>query len=99
MTDASATNPTSLTSAFNIRAPKFQPKTETEIRVGVRKESDGSTVHVRAGKVISRMWADGSRDSHGAEVKLKDLQQRAVQERERRLEVARMAQAHKRPSV
>ena len=101
MTDQAATNtPTSLSSAFNIRAPRYLPKTETEIRVGVRKESDGSTVHVRAGKVISRMWADGSRDSHGAEVKQRALQQRAVQEKDRRLEVARMAQSRKHhPSV
>ena len=54
-----------------------QPKCENGIKTGTRKKTDGSTIQVRAGKIMSRFWADGSKDKYGAEVKLKDLKQQA----------------------
>jgi len=83
---------------FNHKAPAKEIKTESDIKVGVRKKSDGSTVQVRAGKIISRHWADGSRDSHGAEVKLSQMRQAAVEYCSRVTEDARVAQLRMNPA-
>ena len=77
-----------LSNHFNHKA-----KTEGDFKIGVRKKTDGSTVHVRAGKILSRIWADGSRDTDGAEVKQSKLKQQAVAEKERLREQARAAKA------
>ena len=54
-----------------------QPKCENGIKTGTRKKTDGSTIQVRAGKIMSRFWADGSRDKYGAEMKMKALKEQA----------------------
>jgi len=82
---------------FNHKAPPKEIKTESAIKVGVRKKTDGSTVHVRAGKIISRQWADGSRDSHGAERKLNEMRQAAVEACQKRTEDGRLALLRMRP--
>lgn len=82
---------------FNHKAPPKEIKTESDIKVGVRRKSDGSTVQVRAGKIISRSWADGSRDSHGAEQKLNELKRAAVETCQRVTEDARVALMRVRP--
>jgi hypothetical protein len=82
---------------FNHKAPPKEVKTESDIKVGVRKKTDGSTIHVRAGKILSRHYADGSRDSHGAERKLNELKQAAVEACVRRTEDARVAKMRIRP--
>lgn len=86
-----------LSNHFNQNALKQQKtvKTEEDIRTGVRTDSYGNTKFVRAGKIQRMVWADGSKDSHGAEVKLKAKQQQALAEKERQREVARQAQARK----
>lgn len=38
---------------FNHKAPPKEIKTESDIKVGVRRKSDGSSMFVRAGKVVS----------------------------------------------
>src|SRR5438045_3030519 len=82
---------------FNHKAPPKEVKTESDIKMGVRKKSDGSTIHVRAGKIMGRSWADGSRDSHGAERKLNELKQAADEACRKRTEDARLAQLRIRP--
>lgn len=68
---------------------------ENDLKVGDRKETDGSTLRVRAGKIISRIWPDGAKDKYGAEVKESKLKQQAIAEKERRRQ---LAQAVKAPS-
>lgn len=89
-----------LSSHFNSNATKQQKtvKTEDEFRTGMRRDSYGNTKFVRNGKIQSMIWADGSKDSHGAEVKLKSKQQQALAEKERRLEIARQSQTNKPPA-
>ena len=72
-----------LSSHFNSNA-----KTECGIKVGVRKKSDGSTIQVRAGKIMTRFWPDGAKDKYGAEVKENKLKQQAIAEKERRRHLA-----------
>ena len=81
-----------LSTHFNQNASKLQKtvKTEDDMRTGVRKDSYGNSKYVRNGKIQRIVWADGSRDSHGAEVKHSKLKQQAVAEKERRLEQARV---------
>jgi hypothetical protein len=81
-----------LSNHFNQNAAQQQKtiKTEDDIRTGVRKDSQGNTKFVRGGKIQRIVWADGSSDSHGAEVKLSKLKQQAVAEKERRREQARI---------
>jgi hypothetical protein len=69
----------------------FHAKTECAIKVGTRKKSDGSIIHVRAGKIMSRFWADGSRDKYGAEVRNNRLKELALAENNRRQEAARVS--------
>jgi hypothetical protein len=38
---------------FNHKAPPKEIKTESDIKVGVRRKADGSSMYVRAGKVVS----------------------------------------------
>ena len=80
---------------FNQNAVKSQKviKTEDDMRTGVRKDSYGNSKYVRGGKIQHIVWADGSRDSHGAEVKLGKLKQRADEARQRRLEQVRASKA------
>jgi hypothetical protein len=54
-----------------------QPKCENGIKTGTRRKGDGSTIQVRAGKIMSRFYPDGSRDKYGAEMKMKALKQQA----------------------
>jgi hypothetical protein len=70
-----------LSNHFNQNAAKQQQiiKTEDDMRTGVRKDSYGNSKYVRGGKIQRIVWADGSRDSHGAEVKHSKLHQRAVE--------------------
>jgi hypothetical protein len=77
-----------LSNHFNLNAAKQEKiiKTEDDIRTGVRKDSYGNTKYVRGGKIQRIVWADGSRDSHGAEVKMSQLKQRAVEAKQRRLQ-------------
>jgi hypothetical protein len=79
-----------LSSQFNQNAVKEEKtvKTEDDIRTGVRKDSQGNTKFVRGGKIQRIVWADGSRDTHGAEVKQSKLNQEAVAEKERSREQA-----------
>lgn len=42
----------SLSIKFNHKAPKKEIKTENDIKVGVRRRSDGSSMFVRAGKIV-----------------------------------------------
>jgi len=71
-------------------------KSEEDIPASTRRDSYGNTKFVRGGKIFKpTAWADGSKDSHGAEVKLKAKQQQAHAEKERQLELARQAQANK----
>ncbi len=81
-----------LSNHFNLNATKQQKtiKTEDDMRTGVRKDSYGNTKFVRGGKIQRIVWADGSKDTHGAEVKLSKLKQQAVAEKERRSEQARV---------
>jgi hypothetical protein len=81
-----------LSNHFNLNATKQQKtiKTEDDMRTGVRKDSYGNTKFVRGGKIQRIVWADGSKDTHGAEVKLSKLKQQAVAEKERRNEQARV---------
>ena len=90
-----------LSSHFNLHATKQQKpvKTEEDIPVGMRRDSYGNTKFVRGGKIQRMVWADGSKDSHGAELKLKAKQDQAVAERERRDELARLARAPKPPTM
>jgi hypothetical protein len=78
-----------ITNHFNHKAVRC----ENDLRVGDRKETDGSTLRVRAGKIISRIWPDGAKDKYGAEVKESKLKQRAIAEKERRREQARAVKA------
>ncbi len=73
-----------LSSHFNRKAPRC----ENDLKVGTRKKTDGSTVHVRAGKIMSRIWPDGAKDKYGAEVKEGKLKQQAIDERQRRKQLA-----------
>ncbi len=84
-----------LSSHFNLNATKQQKtiKTEDDIRTGVRKDSYGNTKFVRGGKIQRIVWADGSRDTHGAEMKQGKLRELAAAENERRREQARMSKA------
>lgn len=77
-----------LSNHFNLNAAKQEKiiKTEDDIRTGVRKDSYGNTKFVRGGKIQRIVWADGSRDSHGAEMKMSQLKQRAAEARQRRLQ-------------
>jgi len=81
-----------LSNHFNLNATKQQKtiKTEDDMRTGVRKDSYGNTKFVRGGKIQRIVWADGSKDTHGAEVKQSKLKQQAVAEKERRNEQARV---------
>ena len=90
-----------LSSHFNLHATKQQKpvKTGEDIPVGMRRDSYGNTKFVRGGKIQRMIWADGSKDSHGAELKLKAKQDQAVAERERRDELARLARAPKPPTM
>ena len=90
-----------LSSHFNLYATKQQKpvKTEEDIPVGMRRDSYGNTKFVRGGKIQRMVWADGSKDSYGAELKLKAKQDQAVAERERRDELARLARAPKPPTM
>jgi hypothetical protein len=80
-----------LSSHFNQNAVKFQKtiRTEDDMRTGVRKDSYGNTKFVRGGKIQRIVWADGSKDTHGAEVKMGKLKERAVEAKQRRLEQVR----------
>jgi hypothetical protein len=73
-----------LSTQFNRKSPRC----ENDLRVGDRKETDGSTLRVRAGKIISRIWPDGAKDKYGAEVKESKLKQQAIAEKERRRHLA-----------
>lgn len=73
-----------LSSHFNRKSPRC----ENDLKVGTRKKSDGSTVQVRAGKIMSRIWPDGAKDKYGAEVKENKLKQQAIAEKERRRHLA-----------
>lgn len=73
-----------LSSHFNRKAPRC----ENDIKVSSRKETDGSTLQVRAGKILSRIWPDGAKDKYGAEVKEGKLKQQAIAEKERRRQLA-----------
>lgn len=81
-----------LSSQFNRKSPRC----ENDLRVGDRKETDGSTLRVRAGKIMSRIWPDGAKDKYGTEVKEGKLKQQAIAEKERRRQIAFAA---KPPSV
>jgi len=73
-----------LSNHFNRKAPRC----ENDLKVGTRKKTDGSTVQVRAGKIMSRIWPDGAKDKYGAEVKESKLKQQAIAEKERRRHLA-----------
>ena len=90
-----------LSSHFNLYATKQQKpvKTEDDIPVGMRRDSYGNTKFVRGGKIQRMVWADGSKDSHGAEMRLKTKQEQALVEKERRNELARLARAPKTPTM
>ncbi len=90
-----------LASHFNFHATKQQKpiKTEDDIPVGMRRDSYGNTKFVRGGKIQRMIWADGSKDSHGAELKLKAKQEQALVEKERRNELARLARSPKPPTM
>jgi hypothetical protein len=79
-----------LSSHFNSNA-----KTECGIKVGVRKKSDGSTIQVRAGKIMTRFWPDGAKDKYGAEVIESKLRQQALDAKERLRQQAQAAQSQK----
>ena len=85
-----------LTSHFNHNAVKREKevKTEDDMRTGVRKDSYGNSKFVRGGKIQRIVWADGSQDSHGAEVKHSKLKQLAISEKERLRERARASKTH-----
>jgi hypothetical protein len=85
-----------LSTHFNQNASKLQKtvKTEDDMRTGVRKDSYGNSKYVRNGKIQRIVWADGSRDTHGAEMKQSQLNQRAIAEKERLRERARASKTH-----
>jgi hypothetical protein len=80
-----------LSTHFNRKSPRC----ENDLRVGDRKETDGSTLRVRAGKIMSRIWPDGAKDKYGAEVKESKLKQQAEKASEGRRERARPVQTHR----
>ena len=86
-----------LTSHFNLNADKQQKVTQTEdaMRTGVRKDAQGNSKFVRNGKIQRIVYADGSRDTHGAEMKLKNLKQQAEKASEVRRERARHVPTHR----
>src|SRR5580700_3565304 len=86
-----------LTSHFNVNAVKQEKvaKTEDDMRTGVRKDAQGNSKFVRNGKIQRIVYADGSRDTHGAEMKQKKLKQQAEKASEVRRERARHVQTHR----
>ncbi len=80
-----------LSSHFN----SHSAKTECEIKIGTRKKSDGSTIKVRAGKIMSRFWPDGATDKYGAEIKETRKKQQAIEAAEQLRRKAQEAQALK----
>jgi hypothetical protein len=85
-----------LTSHFNLNAVKQKKEvTEDAMRTGVRKDSYGNSKFVRNGKIQRIVYADGSRDTHGAEIKQKNLKQQAEQASQVRRERARHVQTHR----
>jgi hypothetical protein len=77
---------------FNHKAPK-QIKTEEDIRVGVRTESDGAKIHVRGGKIISRLQV------HGEKQILNAYRQAATEVTEAVARKHQAARAHHKPET
>jgi hypothetical protein len=76
--------------------PKKIIKTEDDIPPSTRRDSYGNTKFVRGGKTFKpTLWADGSKDSHGAEVKITAKQQQAAETAERLRQQAQAAQSQK----
>jgi hypothetical protein len=85
-----------LTSHFNPNALRQKKEvTEDDMRTGVRRDAQGNSKFVRNGKIQRIVYADGSRDTHGAEMKQKKLKQQAEKAGEVRRERARHVQTHR----
>jgi hypothetical protein len=85
-----------LASHFNHNAARQKKEvTEEEMRTGVRKDAQGNSKFVRNGKIQRIVYADGSRDTHGAEMKQKKLKEQAERASQTRRERARHVQTHR----
>jgi hypothetical protein len=75
---------------FNHKAKK-EVKTESDIKVGVRTEADGSKIHVRGGKIISRMQTKGEKEV------LNEYRKAAGEVTEAKARKNQVARAHRKP--
>lgn len=87
------TDSATLSSVFNSKAIK----TEADMKIGVRKDSYGNTKFLRGGKILRIEWADGSKDSHGAEMKRKARRAVADDAREKRRAAVKATLVQKSP--
>ena len=78
---------------FNHKAKK-EVKTESGIKVGVRTEGDGSKIHVRGGKIISRLQHPRSRKQL-----LNEYRQAATEVTEAKARKNQAARAHRKPDA
>lgn len=77
---------------FNHKAPK-EIKTEADLKVGQRTESDGSKIHVRGGKIISRQ------QTHGEKQLLNEYRKAATELTEATARSNQAARAHRKPDA
>ena len=84
---------------YDLHQFQRKPKCENDIKSTTRKDSYGNTRFFRGGKEFrSKIYADGSRDSHGAEMKNKAKLDAASAEKQRRRDEAQRAHALRKPS-